>query len=344
LFVVRYLRKKNKSGSTAIIVLHKLGDSIFTVQAISKIISIYAAPVFIICFKETSPIFKLAFKNPKCIEFAHDEFYFNDRIASRNAKKKLEKLIPYTIYDLTGNVSSISLIFSSKAKKIIGINDRVFRKIYDNFVPIRSQPHVKDIYLDAVREQCHTDSSIINLKSFWKLNSYILIHPFAGWKAKEWNLRKFICLAERLAKSYHVIMLSAPNKFNKDIIIYLENKHIKLVETKSIDELIEIIKNSTLFIGNDSGPIHIANLLGIPTFTIYGPTNPDYHKPTEGLNGHIMNKLKCSPKKIEKVCFTNGGRNGCPFNECMFLLEEKDVYNSVQSFIDEINKHGNIIL
>jgi ADP-heptose:LPS heptosyltransferase len=115
-------------------------------------------------------------------------------------------------------------------------------------------------------------------------------------------------------------------------------KKIKFIETKTTADLIEVIKRCALLIGNDSGPVHIANLLGKPTFTIYGPTNPDFHKPLDGINKYIIKEIPCSPRTNEKMCFTYGGMIGCPSFECMNNLNVEEVKTSVDDFILSLEK------
>jgi ADP-heptose:LPS heptosyltransferase len=333
---IRSFIKKNKSGKIVVIVLHKLGDSIFAIRAIQEIVNYYQEKVVLVCFPEVTDILKIRFIDSQFLELNHTEFYFSNRIASTTAKKALRKLKPIIIFDLTGNITSASLIYSLPAKQIIGINENIYRSIYSKFSIKRTEPHITDIYLDAIKGLfLKTDQIKKNIQYNIK-GSYILIHPFAGWNAKEWNLRKFIRLSEKLNEKFKVKIVVSPNKLSKDIISYIENKHIDLIETKTTVELIKATKDSFLFIGNDSGPIHVANLIGIPTFTIYGPTNPEYHKPLEGLNNFIIKKIRCSPGKNEKVCLTNGGRNGCPSFDCMNLLDTETVLAKVLTFIEEL--------
>ena len=127
------------------------------------------------------------------------------------------------------------------------------------------------------------------------------------------------------------------NKLSVDIINELKLKHLELVETDSVDELIDSIRSCSLFIGNDSGPIHIASLLGKTTFTIYGPTLPSIHIPLGKLHNYINLKLKCTPLGTEKMCFTDGGRDGCPSFDCMHNLTVEEVKEKLFSFIDKFN-------
>ena len=160
-----------------------------------------------------------------------------------------------------------------------------------------------------------------------KILDKIIIHPFAGWKAKEWNLNKFVKLAEALSKSYRVSFLIPSSTLKKDIQEELKKHQINLIETKSVEELIAVLDNCSLLIGNDSGPIHIASMLGNATFTIYGPSNPPFTLPYGSTHGYYQKKIKCSPLATENLCFTDGGRYGCPSFECMNGTTMEEVLN-----------------
>ena len=109
---------------------------------------------------------------------------------------------------------------------------------------------------------------------------------------------------------------------------------ISLTITDTVEDMIQKIKECSLFISNDSGPVYIASLLGRPTFTIYGPTNPEYSFPFGENHRFIWKQLKCSAEN-DKFCFTLGGIN-CPSNECMILLTEEDVLESIENFLEEL--------
>ncbi len=340
LFKLFSLNKRSANENIAVIALHKLGDSIFTFEAIKNIINYHQKNIFIICFEETTPIFKIAFDSINFIELNHDDFSFSDRIARRRAKKILKELNPSTVYDFTGNITSASLLIRCNAEKIIGINEPYYRSLYTKFTPIRTVPHIIDKYLDAVRSSIPVSSLNTNEIKENSTGDYILIHPFAGTKSKEWSLRKFLSLAKELNERYKCVIVTEPNKINADVLREIMEMDIKFVETNTTAELIEVTKRCFLFIGNDSGPIHIANLLGKPTFTIYGPTNPDFHKPLNGINNYIIREIPCSPGQNEKMCFTYGGMIGCPSFECMNNLALSEVRKSINEFINFIEKRN----
>ncbi|HUR57472.1 MAG TPA: glycosyltransferase family 9 protein, partial [Opitutaceae bacterium] len=47
----------------------------------------------------------------------------------------------------------------------------------------------------------------------------------------------------------------------------------------TLDALLALLATATRFIGNDSGPGHLAALLGVPTFSLFGPSLPELFSP-----------------------------------------------------------------
>lgn len=336
-FVFKILRifYKKKSGENIVVIcLHKLGDSVFTIEAIKKIRKKYPGQTIkIICLSNTTGIYKKIFNdNLQYYPVLSSDFMLNGRIAKQKLRKLLNSLSPLIIFDLTGAINSASLIFNSTANEIIGINSRLYQKIYDYYSPIRRSPHITYIYIDALKSKFDdidynsTDNYQENLNN----NGPILIHPFAGWEAKEWELRNYLELAKLLKDNHDVQFIIPPDNYRK-INSLKDIKQFTLIETTSTDDLMNVVSGCKLLIGNDSGAVNIANLLGKPVFIIYGPSNPLFHLPLKGLTGHIQKKIQCSPV-IEKLCYTDGGRKGCPSFECMKKLTVQEVYNSFYEF------------
>lgn len=338
-FIIRYLVKSRKTveGNVVIIALHKLGDSIFTIPAIREIQENHKKKIIIICYPEVVPIYRLGLNGIVFCTVEHKHFYFNDRVADRKARKLLKTTNPEIIYDLTGVMTSATLIFNSKAKEIIGMNREQFKGIYDKYCEIRQKPHLKDKYLDiaSLNIEINSQHQVTGVSKKNVHQGTILIHPFAGWKAKEWNLNKFIQLTLRLKSEYNVCFVAKQNDISEDVAREIENLGIELFQLKSTNDLIIKINECSAFIGNDSGPIYIASLLDKPTFTLFGPTNPEFSLSSGEHHRYIAKSLNCSPAKNTQYCFTHAGQDGCPAFECMNLLEMNEVYHNIKLLLED---------
>ncbi len=87
----------------------------------------------------------------------------------------------------------------------------------------------------------------------------IAIHPGAAQPTRLWPASRYAELAARLrAAGWQVVVLPADG---------------------TLDALLDQLARADRFIGNDSGPSHLAALLGVPTFTIFGPQLPERFAP-----------------------------------------------------------------
>jgi ADP-heptose:LPS heptosyltransferase len=322
-------------GAVLVIMLNKLGDTVFTIPAVRLIQRYFPGKIIMICFPESIPIYKLAIDDLNFREIRHEDFFFGGRIARSKARHKISSLKPYIIFDLTGTMISASLIFNIRAKQIIGINGIHFRTIYDHFIAFRENPNLIDLYLDAISPliQIPNRSDLKKQPLVLNPSGKILIHPFAGWKAKEWNFNKYYKLAVNLSRYYKIALVVPINNISNDIAEELILEGVEIIQSSSVENLIEDIKSCSIFIGNDSGPIYIASLLGKPTISIYGPTNPEYSRPIGEHHHVIVHNIKCSPEKNKQYCFTYAGMLGCLSFECMNLLEYDDVYFEIKELI-----------
>ncbi len=136
-------------------------------------------------------------------------------------------------------------------------------------------------------------------------SSHILvgIHPgvLKGEDSKQWNPLKFARLIEELNTLPQVKVLLLGGKqdenFCKVILSSLPHPPLVRVGDTSLGELMSLIGECHLFISNDSGPLHIAVALGIPTVSLMGPSIPERWRPWGEPGRHIVIRkdLPCSP-------------------------------------------------
>lgn len=324
-------------GRVVIVSLNKLGDTVFTIPAISEIRNKFGQDINILCWFDSVPIYELYFNGLNFLNLNRNEFYFGGRIAKKDARRKLKKLKPSLIIDMTSTMASASLIFNTRSKKIIGTNGYQFKAIYDQFVEFRTKPQLSDIYSDAISPVVQSSSRqkfIFRDKSL-NLKGKILLHPFAGWKEKEWSLAKFIKLAKKLNEHYNTSLIIQKGQINQDVICEIENSNIDLIQTRSVDDLIECIKEASIFIGNDSGPVNIANFLGKPTFTVYGTSNPEYTSTDLQHQIYLQKMLRCSAQKVEKFCAIGLMTYRCSGMQCLNLISENEVYTRLSPMLKE---------
>lgn len=100
------------------------------------------------------------------------------------------------------------------------------------------------------------------------------------------------------------------------------DKVINLAGVLDIEEFIALLNKSTLFITNDSGPLHIAAALGIPAVSFFGPESPSFYGPVGTNNTVFYAGIYCSPclnVYNAKTAMCNGD------NRCMKEISVEEV-------------------
>ena len=342
-FFFKYARVLNKllrpnweKESTLLIAFHRLGDCVFTLPAM-KVVSQNSNNLVLFCFDDCIPIFEEHISNVTIVGFDKRLDFLFGKISKSKIIKKLIEVNPEIIIDLTASVQSASLITFSNANEVIGANNLLYRPLYTKYCVKRIKPHLMDLYLDIIRLK-YSVLSEEELKTFIPksfINNKVFIQPTAGWQAKQWGLNNFIKLAEKLNNNFECTFIFPPDYLIYDVEEYLIKNKLKYIIPISTKDLLEIIKNGYLFIGNDSGPTQIASMLGLKTFSIYGPTNPIFHIPYGKSHSFFYKNINCSPDVQEKMCFTNGGLIGCPSFECLRAIKIDDVFNEVLKLIEK---------
>lgn len=338
IFFSRKFISKNNSNKVLVIAIHKIGDTVFTIPAIKTAVDLYGKKLTILCSGNVKAILDRFFpeNDIRYVDILSD--FFLNRIAKPKVRRIVKEINPGIIFDITGNIKSATAIIKSRAGIISGFNEREhFKKLYTHYVEKRTTPTLRDLYLDPIAKIHNIKKSAEENIFPVKLNSdgCILIHPFAGWSAKEWGFGKFIELAVKLNSSFICKFVGRQEDFSPWQLTLAEKNKVQVVFSTDLNLLMAEIEKCSLFISNDSGPLYIANMLGKPTFTIYGPTNAEYSLPDGRFNRYIQNIISCSPAKNSQYCPTNAGRNGCPYFRCMEELGIEKVFNTINNFIIE---------
>ena len=171
-------------------------------------------------------------------------------------------------------------------------------------------------------------SEFINKKANPSL-PIIIIHPGTSkfGSFKQWSPPNYTLLADMILEKYDasIIFTWGPDDFDavEEIIKNMKHKALPACETTSIKQLIALIKRATLFIGGDTGPLHIAAIMDIPVIGIYGPKDPAIYGPYNGKAIVIKKDIPCSPCK-KRTC-------GDPI--CMTSILPKDVFRGVEKLM-----------
>ena len=95
------------------------------------------------------------------------------------------------------------------------------------------------------------------------------MHPFAATAEKTWPRERFLAVAEQLqAAGLQPMIVAGPAD---DVAPFSK---FQVLRNPPLSALKSLMSGAALFIGNDSGPAHIAAAFGIPVVVLFGPSDP----------------------------------------------------------------------
>lgn len=150
----------------------------------------------------------------------------------------------------------------------------------------------------------------------------IFVHTGAGQAIRVWPLDRYQQLIRRLREQNHRVILAC-DLDQRDW--WLHAGEADVATPRTVNDLFSLIDQAGFFIGNDSGPGHIAAFCGVPTFSIFGPQLPEWFSPLHPESVWIEGK-PCPYKPCSDYC-------RFPTPHCLWNITEEEVWSRVQTFI-----------
>ena len=135
----------------------------------------------------------------------------------------------------------------------------------------------------------------------------VALHPFSSIPQRGWHLENFAALAALLSKQGLIpLIVGAPGDREtfEGVRGLFSAETVDLVGKCSLRVTMALLKRCALFVGNDSGIMHLAAAAGAPVVALFGPQSPVKFGPWTGRAAVIYKKMKCSPcrQKFFKEC------------------------------------------
>jgi heptosyltransferase I len=110
--------------------------------------------------------------------------------------------------------------------------------------------------------------------------NFVLINPGAGWATKQWPAERYGRVARVLAQAGFTVLVNAgPGEQELAESVRQASSGAAIAISGSLAELIALTRRAKLFIGGDTGPMHLAAALQVPVVGLFGPTDPARNGP-----------------------------------------------------------------
>jgi len=214
----------------------------------------------------------------------------------------------------------------------------------DRVTPDLSRPHRADVWLHLleavdVLPDCKLDGLRLTNADHAYARSFLLarcipseavligVHPGARNATRRWGDERFAEVARRVLveTDAHVLWFSEPGTSCQ--VPQLERCH---AVSLSFRFFLAVLSYCGLLVCNDSGPMHLANLLGVPVVAVFGPQRPEWFGPRGPLDRVVIRpEFSCRP------CF-----DYCIFDQpyCLRAISTDEVYDAVESQMNDIRE------
>lgn len=337
--------------------LDHLGDVAMTWPSVKALERIFPeAKIDILVSEETAPLLKDGLRSGEVLTVKNH--WFGKSATGREQfieALSLSRLLRKRKYDLAidfrGDLRNIILMFSAgvplrlgfgitgggfllthqgryeHSKHRVELNAELLRFCEKDF-EMRPEPF---LYSETRKEEFWSRVGMMPREDNYRR---ILIHPAASCPSKQWPLERFRKLIARLIKDDFIQLILIGTQAEKEVFAVEEDgqRVVDLRGRTAIADLPILMEVCDLFVGNDSGPAHIAAAQGKYVVSIFSGTNrAEVWRPWTSRLWVVQHTVPCSPCEART----------CPLghHQCMEEISVEEVLRAVQSVLEDVPRH-----
>ena len=162
-------------------------------------------------------------------------------------------------------------------------------------------------------------------------DAIIGIAPGAAYgPAKRWLPERFAQAGDELGRLLNARVVVFGGKDDREtaeeVRRFAETDMMNLAGITTLQETVYLLSQCRLVISNDSGLMHVAAALNVPTVAVFGSTNPHTTSPAGEKTAIVRKEVSCSPC-LKKVCPTDF--------RCMMNIAVEDVVNAARQLLNK---------
>ncbi|MFB9983438.1 glycosyltransferase family 9 protein [Mesorhizobium kowhaii] len=163
-------------------------------------------------------------------------------------------------------------------------------------------------------------------------DAFIAVHAGASFEGRRWQPERFAEAIGEIASEtgLGVVLVGGPDEreIAERIVARTASPVVNLVGTLSLETLLAVLKQARLFLGNESGPMHMAAAAGIPVVGLFGLTPPSQWGPVGVPSIALQPPMPCNCVASD-IC----GRPDFSKAYCVWRLEVKPVVDAVRELL-----------
>jgi len=187
------------------------------------------------------------------------------------------------------------------------------------------------IAIEATNEERAAARTLLASEGIPPEAPFLVVNPGAAYgSAKRWAEDRFAEVADVLAREMGlqvaIVGSGAERPIAEQIRKRMKSRTAILNGKTTLETLIGVLAESTLIITNDSGPMHIAAALGVPTVAVFGSTDEKVTGPYGPRTRIVKHPVECSPCLLRE----------CPIDHrCMTRVAVEDVCRAARELLGQ---------
>lgn len=262
------------------------------------------------------------------------------------------------VYVLKRSFSSALIAVLSGARERVGFDTEGRGFLLTKHVPYRHDQHEVQNFLDVLRADGVAVSD--DYLEFWTTpeedaaaaqlladtglpaaKDIVALHPFASNPHRGWPFEDFAALAALLrSQGFVTLVLGAPGDRNafESVRELFGPETVDLVGKCKLRDTMALLKRCALFVGNDSGIMHLAAAANIPMVALFGPQSPVKFGPWSFQARVMYRDFPCSPCK--QKFFTECEPSSRMRPACVEAIRVDDVFREVLQLVSKAKEGG----
>ncbi len=219
--------------------------------------------------------------------------------------------------------------YTEVVQPVPGVQHRIDRDL-EALKPLNIQAGSKDLQLWLVPEEMNSADQLLDQLGVQRSQPIVVLQPGARYWFKAWPPERFAELADQLTTQYGCQVLIGGSNQDIDLAQQIQQKAkcnpIIMAGRTTIKQFAAIAKKSALFVGSDSGAMHIASAVGTPVVALFGPSSLREWGPRGGPVEVLYKGLDC------RICYNTTCTRG--EESCMRLIAVHEVVAAAQRLLD----------
>ncbi len=184
-----------------------------------------------------------------------------------------------------------------------------------------------DFFITTDRNDEQGASSFLREQGIDGKDSFVYVNPSARWATKFWFVDRWGKLCDKLLSQGVKVVIGGSEgelPYINSITKCMELKAVVAAGQLSLTESIAVLKRAAVYVGLDTGPMHIAAMTKTPVVALFGPTHPERVAPY-GVDNVIL-----QAGDLDCLCCR---KRTCEHRKCMQGISVEDVYDALSSLM-----------